>query len=138
MIRLIRLVFYSSLVFIFSCEKQGGYFYCSDCMEAEPIGAEIQVKLKFTNGAGVLIDIYEGNLEDNILLGTYIEYSTIFTTSVTLNKKYTITASYKIDGIDYLAVNSLTPRVREEKVRCKDPCFLVYDKVADLRLKYTK
>jgi hypothetical protein len=54
---------------------------------------------------------------------------------VTLNKKYTLTATYNIQDNTYVVVDSATPRVRFDKDKCDDPCYLVYDKKLDLSLK---
>jgi len=56
---------------------------------------------------------------------------------VSINKKYTITATYFF-GAKYTAVNSVTPRVRYSKDQCDDPCYYVYDKTVNLKLKYLK
>jgi hypothetical protein len=57
---------------------------------------------------------------------------------VPINKKYTATATYYKSDIKYVAVDSATPRVKYDKNQCDDPCYFVYDRVVDLRLKYTK
>jgi hypothetical protein len=84
------------------------------------------------------VEIWEGNLEDSILMGSYTSLSKTFTQQVTLNKKYTITATYYVSDSKYIAVDSATPRVKYEKAQCDDPCYYIYDKDCDLRLKYTK
>jgi hypothetical protein len=57
---------------------------------------------------------------------------------VTLNKKYTFSVSYITPEGTFTAIDSATPRVSYNKDQCNDPCYYVYDKVIDLRLKYTK
>jgi len=89
-------------------------------------------------GFEVQINVYEGNIDDSVLYSSFKTSGTQTTIPVTLNKKYTVTATYYISDNYYIAVDSATPRVRFEKTQCDDPCYYVYDKKIDLRLKYTK
>ena len=68
------------------------------------------------------------------LISVSATYTTI---PVTLNKKYTLTATYYQPDNYYVAIDAATPRVKFEKNQCDDPCYFVYDKEIDLRLKYT-
>jgi hypothetical protein len=90
------------------------------------------------NSSPTLINVYEGNLEDSVLYSSYETTETLAIISVTLNKKYTVTANYHIADNYYIAIDSATPRVRYDKTQCNDPCYFVYDKDIDLRLKYTR
>ena len=125
------------MVFLFSCEDQGLIVKCPDCVSDEPVKTNLDVKLDLNYmGMSVLVNVYEGNLEDSILyytIGVNAEKTTI---PVTLNKKYTITATYFQSGNYYVTIDAATPRVRYEKNQCDDPCYFVYDKEIDLRLKY--
>jgi hypothetical protein len=136
--RILRIIFLLILVVCFSCEEQGLFVRCPDCTADEPVSTEIEVKLEINNYSETIIQIYEGNLEDGLLLGTYQSSSTIFRHSVSINKKYTVTATYYILNDKYVAVDSATPRVKYNKDQCDDPCYFVYDRICDLRLKYTK
>ncbi|MCX6325337.1 MAG: hypothetical protein NT144_01605 [Bacteroidia bacterium] len=134
----IKLFLFLILAMCFSCEEQGLFVNCPDCTADEPVRAELEAKLETNYYSDVIIQIWEGNLEDSILLGTYISNATTFSHEVTINKKYTVTATYSISGINYIAVDSAIPRVKYDKEQCDDPCFFVYDRICDLRLKYTK
>lgn len=135
----IRLFLFLILVICFSCEEQGLFVKCPDCTAEEPLktNLEIKIDINFYSNA-TLIKVYEGNLEDNILYSSYQSSGTGTTIPVTINKKYTVTATYYISGNYYIAVDSATPRVKYDKEQCNDPCYFVYDRVVDLRLKYTK
>jgi hypothetical protein len=112
---------------------------CYECYVNEPVEAEIEIRLE--NGLQyfpAVVDIYEGTLEENLLLETQTTTSESTIAVVPFNKMYTITARYHINGTYYTAVNSLTPRIKYDKEQCDEPCYYVYDKVVDLRLKYTK
>jgi hypothetical protein len=134
--RIILIFILLVFVIFFSCEEQGIFINnCTDCLADEPLKTELEVKIDASSYSGVLIQIWEGNLEDSILLGQFREFSTTFTHEVTLNKKYTLTATYNIQDNTYVVVDSATPRVRFDKDKCDDPCYLVYDKKLDLSLK---
>ena len=134
-----RILILLTFVFLFSCEKQGLFIKCSDCSAEEPLNTNLEIKLDLSsNGYYTLVKIYEGNLEDSILYksqSTNVTYS--LKVPVSINKKYTVTATYYIPDNYYTTVDSATPRVKYEKDQCDDPCYFVYDKVVDLRLKYT-
>jgi len=136
--KILRILFFLFLVISFSCEDQTFLVKCDDCTADEPITANLQVNLDVDLYYGALIQIWEGNLEDSILLVNDTSFSNPYSRDVTLNKKYTVTATYNISNDKYIAVDSATPRVKYDKSQCQDPCYYVYDRKCDLRLKYTK
>ena len=133
-----KIFLFVALIFCFSCEDQGLIVRCPDCVTDEPVVTDLDIKLDSSPGYITIVNVYEGNIEDSVI------YSSVRTTSesveikVTLNKKYSVTASYYENDNYYVAVNSATPRVRFEKSQCDNPCYFVYDRILDLRLKYTK
>lgn len=135
----IGILLFSSIALCFSCEKNGVFVNCPDCTTDEPITAKLEITLDINkNGASTLIKIYEGNIEDSILYDTWTTTLSQATARVALNKKYTVTATYYIPDNYYIAIDSATPRVRYDKEQCDDPCFYIYDRTIDLRLKYTR
>jgi hypothetical protein len=133
--KLLKVLLFLVLTISFSCEEQGWFVKCSDCVAEEPGRAEIKVKL--TNiDTSVHLTVYEGELEDNVFYDSAETNSSEVSFSVSLNKLYTFTARYIIDGNTYTAVDSATPKVKYTKDECEDPCYFIYDKVVDLRLKY--
>jgi hypothetical protein len=137
MLKVIRNIGFILLLYSSSCEDQPFIVKCSDCTPDEPVTAELYADLDPDYFYGCIVEIWEGNLEDSILVDSLPVFNKTFTHEVTINKKYTITATY-YDGVDkFIAVDSATPRVKYEKTQCDDPCFYLYDKKCDLRLKYT-
>lgn len=135
----LRIIFFLLTVFSFSCEKQPFFVKCDECTTDEPLKAQLKIKLdKSPDGKSIVINVYSGNLEDNIIYGTISTLAEETSITVTLNKKYTVTATYYIDSISYIAVDSATPRVSYNKDQCNDPCYYIYDNDVNLRLKYTK
>lgn len=134
---LLKIVLLFILTFGLSCEKNGLLINCDDCTQAEPLYTDLIVKLDIAYfGAFVQIDVYEGNLEDNVLYKTVDGSGTEFNISVTVNKKYTLLATYFRDGNYYKVVDSTIPNVRYASSRCSERCYFVYDKTVDLRMKY--
>jgi len=127
-----------SLIFSFSCEDQGLIVKCPDCTENEPLKTELEIKLNLSDygSLSTLITVYEGNIEDNVIYDTFQTKDDNTRITVSLNKKYTVTATYFIPDNSYVAVDSATPKVRFEKSQCDSPCYFVYDRILDLRLKY--
>ena len=126
-------------VLFFSCEDQGLFVKCPDCLSDEPLNTNLEVKLDLpASGQVTKVNIYEGNLEDSVLYGSLNTTGSYASFSVTVNKKYTVTASYYVPDDYYVAVDSATQRVKYDKTHCDNPCYFVYDKNVDLRLKYTR
>ena len=135
--QIIRVIFLLILAVFLSCEKQGYIVNCSDCTTVEPSKTDLEIKLDnsyYLNS--VKIDVYEGNLEDNVLYNSLSASVKNTTISVTINKMYTVTATYYISNNYYIAVDSATPGVKYEKNQCNNPCYFIYDRKIDLRIKH--
>ena len=123
-------------VLLMSCEKKGWFVKCQDCVPDEP--ADVLLHAKLDNPlTPIKVRVYEGILDDSVLYQSDEVTWTEYTVDVPVNKKYTITATYNIDGKKYVAVDSATPRVRYTEDKCDDPCYYVYDTNLNLRIKYT-
>lgn len=134
-----KILFFSALILCFSCEKQGLIIKCNECLDSEPAEVSLTIKADIkTPSTSTLITVYEGELEDNIVVEELTLRLGLSTTvaKVRLNKKYTVTATYVISGNTYIAVDSATPRVRYDDKQCDTPCYFVYDKNINLKLKY--
>jgi hypothetical protein len=138
MTRLSKTIFLLIMIILFSCEEKGVIVDCNDCTPDEPYYAIVKVEIDVDYTQGVEIKVWEGRLEDNILIDSVIIYSSSYEKKVTINKTYTITATYTINNRIYTAVDSATPRVRYTADYCEEPCYYIYNLKYDLRLKYTK
>lgn len=135
----VKIILAIIFVLSFSCEDQGLIIKCPDCTAEEPIQTDINIELDDSYfGYQTLINVYEGNLEDSVLYRSFEVTGNHTSITVFLNKKFTVTATYYIPSDFYIAIDSATPRVKVDKTKCDDPCYFVYDKDIDLRLKYTK
>ncbi len=133
----INIMLFLIILFLFSCEKLDTIVKCSECIPAEPESTDLIIMLEYGSNIPAVVRIYEGELEDNILRTSFNTLASESTFPVNLNKKYTVTATYEFKGITYIAVDSAIPRVKYVSGQCDDPCYYVYNRTVDLRLKYT-
>lgn len=83
-----------------------------------------------------IITVYEGNLEDGLIIATENVKEEYWEYEADLNKKYTFTATYISNGRTFITVDAIFPRVKYEKEKCETPCYFVYDRKVNLKLKY--
>jgi hypothetical protein len=134
----LRLTMFIILASVFSCEKDF-LTKCPDCTSDEPetVDLIIYVDNPVSSVSNLTINIYEGNLEDNILIKSYsMQNREVTYFEAQINKKYTVTANYTYGNRTYIAVDSAIPRIRYEPDECDNPCYYIYNKNLDLRLKY--
>jgi len=128
------------LTFCFSCEKTfPGLILCTDCLDNDPLVAKLEIKLSpdyFYKS--VIIDIYEGNVEDSVLYKSYETSVPGFKVFVPINKKYTLVARYYIPDDYFLVVNSVLPVSKYDEMQCEKPCYYVVDNLVNLKLKHVK
>jgi hypothetical protein len=127
---------FSLAIVFFSCEKQDLLVRCSECTETEPENAELKIKLDLDHNYQTRINIYEGNLEDSILYKTFTTDMSQATISVVVNKEYTLEAIYHISHETYIAIDKVRPQIRYDKTQCDNPCYYVYNKTVNLKIKY--
>lgn len=136
----IRFIFFILIIITFSCEKEF-IIKCADCVSEEPVTTQLIIKVNIGPGPGAYlttVSLYEGNIEDNILITAYPATGEVISPTVSLNKKYSVAATYLDGDKEYIAIDSAIPRVSYEKTECTNPCYFVYDRTIDVRLKYTK
>ncbi len=127
------------LALVFSCEKTfPGLLLCRDCLDSDPLMANLELRLNADNKNGINIEIYEGNLDDSILYKTYATGASSASVFVPINKKYTIVAKYFITGYNYYVINSVTPHSKYDEVQCEKPCYIVVNNKVDMRLKHVR
>lgn len=133
---ILKISFYTILLLVFSCEEEGWPTDCNECSFDEPTQATLIAKLgqNYSDGGLVTVRLYEGDIEDNILVISLDTYEDTYVVDVSLNKKYTLTASYHYNGSVYTAVDSATPMVKLDKTSCDEPCYYIYDTNLNLRL----
>ncbi len=133
------------MVIIFSCEDEYNItiINCNECTAEEPLLANVNIHLRdpyelgSSNGT-ILIDIYEGNFEDQVLFRSIQASNKLTNIILSINKKYTLAASYLIDNKKYIVINSITPKVKYSENYCDEPCYYTSPRNISLKLKYTK
>ncbi|HEX2921177.1 MAG TPA: hypothetical protein VHO50_08435 [Bacteroidales bacterium] len=120
--------------FLFSCEDTP-IINCADCRSEEPTNATIEVRIDDWRSL-IIVEVFSGNLEDRILYISYHATGPEVNISLPVNNVYTITATYDIEGKTYVAVDSVYPRVKFSEDQCDEPCYYIYDKTVNLKLKY--
>jgi hypothetical protein len=127
---------------IFSCEEKGTIVNCDECLPDEPLKVVIEVRLDnnapYMGAIASKVNIYEGNLEDSLLIGSYWVQTEVWEFEADINKQYTFTATYITSDKTYIAVDAVFPRIKYEPDQCNDPCYFIYDKKISLKLKYAK
>lgn len=136
MMRIIRILFLTLLVICFSCEDKGWFVNCNDCNTTEPVNTQLVVRLT-ANDSVVTVRVYEGEIGDSVIYVFAKIWDDKYYPSVSLNKKYTVSATYRINNKTYVAFDSVTPRIKYTKDECDEACYFVYNRKVDLRLKYT-
>ncbi len=122
---------------LFSCNDKILFVNCSQCVADEPKTADINLNLEPETGNFVNVNVYRGPLEDSILVDSFTTGSVDYTYTGEINTKYTFTAQYlTTSGKIIVAVNTAWPRVKYEKQQCQNPCYYIYDKDVNLRIKY--
>lgn len=130
------ILLFIAFTLVFSCQRMP-IINCSDCSDTEPLNTNISIKISQPGSASTIINVYEGDIEDNILFKSLTTNNVTETTlNVPVNKKYTLTATYNLPEGTYTAVDSAFPRVKYDEQQCENPCYYVYDNMVNLRLKY--
>jgi len=127
-----------TIIVILSCDENFVIVNCSDCLQSEPVEANIKLEMDDNGNYNGTIRIYEGNIEDSILWMSTVVYARTMEFTVQINKKYTFRVDYQgKNGVKYSAIDSAYPRVKFEAEQCSSgPCFYIYDNKLNMKLKY--
>ncbi len=114
---------------------------CSECYSDPPSETVIYVKIdnNYTDNENVEISIYDGDYEDGILhYSFYLRSSSDTPVRLSIDKKYTFTATYYIEGKSYIVFDTTTPTIEYSSDGCESPCYYVKEDRVNLKLKYTE
>jgi hypothetical protein len=130
-------ILFIAAILILSCDENFVIVNCADCLESEPTDANIILEVGKNGDYNAIVMIYEGNIEDSVLMRTAAISSETMEFTVGLNKKYTFRVDYYgKDGVKYSAINSVYPRVKLELEQCDLACYYIYDNKLNMKLKY--
>ncbi len=130
------------LLFLFilmqsSCEDTIIYD-CDDCYEEEPYDCELSIKLSSSYSATDTyhLTIYQGKVEDDIVIYDNVERLESFKIRVPLNAEYSVKAVYTKGERLFISINSIFPKVEYLEDYCDVPCYFIKDNEVDMRIKY--
>jgi len=137
MIRSYLHILFIAALALLSCDEKFVIVNCNECTATEPVDVVLEITLDQQETSNIHISVYDGNIEDNILLKSFYTNAIETEVRVKVNKKYTLTAEYhESGGSSCIVVNTAYPRVRYEMNQCEEPCYYVSDKKVKLKLKY--
>lgn len=125
------------LVVFLSCE--GGHL--TDCKKCSPgeIG-DVRLEIYLTSDKNYpsqfVVTIYEGVIEDSLLISRFTTQSAYCTFDAMLYKNYTVSAEFNLHGKHYILIDAACPQLKYDETSCDEPCYFVYDNIIDLRLRY--
>ncbi|MCU0378294.1 MAG: hypothetical protein MUC78_08540 [Bacteroidales bacterium] len=125
------------MLLLHSCQGPG-YVPCNECKEQYPsrIYLEIDLANPSETPVSILVTVYEGPIDDNIVLYEFTTAAQTYLLDALLYKDYTVSARYVYNGKTYIAVDTATPSIHFEEETCEVPCYYVYNNKIDLRLRY--
>lgn len=112
---------------------------CNECYTNKPSDAELNVKLTINNmNPSVIIDVYSGRLEEELLILTDTVRSETWSTILPVEEYYTITATYRAatGNFNVTAIDGNFIRLRRIRASCDDPCWVVRGNNFNVKLKY--
>lgn len=111
---------------------------CDSCYEEIPsnIYLEVELSVEMTYRLPAIVTIYEGPIEDNVVLDVLETNSRMFRYPALKYKDYTFTVEYEIKDRNYIVVASARPEIIYDDSSCSVPCYYVINNYVDLRLRY--
>lgn len=127
------------VVLLLSCDEN----IAKNCMDCNPVGIQtapliIKHRSLEYNIVNPKVTLYEGAVEDGIILAEYFSEEQIlsFSFDALLYKDYTATLEFTLDGRNYITTAGACPQLGYDDTSCEAPCWFVYDNILDLRLRY--
>ncbi|MRR19652.1 hypothetical protein EG827_05615 [bacterium] len=113
---------------------------CGECSATSPETATLTISFRNPDyvPTNPKVTLYEGAIEDSIILVQYIiedPYSYVSFDAL-LYKDYTATLEFILDGRTYITTDGAFPQVGYDETSCDSPCYFVFDNNLDLRLRY--
>ena len=116
------------LIITGSCEEKiyTGDVDCDECYTEKPQYADLIIDLTIANRFGnVVVNVYEGELEDNhVVLTDTVDYSPFYA-YVRVDKKYAVRAEYKKGTETLYVVDGTKLKVLLVRGECDDDCYVI-------------
>jgi hypothetical protein len=127
------------VIIVFSCEKEDPTILCGECINEDPFQINLYISFDpYKDGMHMppVVNVYQGNIEDSVLVRTIFPEISPVNVLLSVNIKYTITATYYYIGKNIIAFDSTTPKAKYKGTVCDKPCYLPYNNEVDVRLRY--
>lgn len=126
------------LILAGSCDEKvyTGDVDCDECYTEKPQQADLIIDLTISNRFGnVVVNVYEGEVEDNQLVLTDTVDYTPFYAYVKVDKKYAVRAEYR-KGIETLyVVDGTKLKVMSVSDACEDACYVIEGEAINATIK---
>ncbi len=109
---------------------------CAECYTEKPQQADLIIDLTISNRFGnVVVNVYEGEVEDNqIVLTDTVDY-TPFYAYVKVDKKYAVRAEYSKGTKTLYVVNRTKLKVMSVSAACEDACYIIEGEAVNNTIK---
>jgi S-adenosylmethionine hydrolase len=124
----LTLVFLFLLILTGSCGEKvyTGNVNCDECYTEKPQNTDLIIDLTIANRFGdVVVNVYEGELEDNKLVLTDTVFFTPYYAYVKVDKKYAVRAEYKKGSETLYVVDGTKLKVLLVRGECDEDCYVI-------------
>jgi len=124
--------------FLLSSCEEGMITDCDYCYDntAGPFKLDIKVDNPVFMPYYVTITVYEGPVENNLVLYRFETDWHEVSIDAFLYKTYTVTADYYFYGQHYTATDETCLQVRYDETTCENPCYFIFGNKMNLKLRY--
>ncbi|MFO7369962.1 MAG: hypothetical protein R6X09_06810 [Bacteroidales bacterium] len=126
------------LILAGSCDEKvyTGDVDCDECYTEKPQQADLIIDLTISNRFGnVVVNVYEGEVEDNqVVLTDTVDY-TPFYAYVKVDKKYAVRAEYRKGTETLYVIDGTKLKVMSVSDACEDACYVIEGETVNATIK---
>ncbi len=126
------------LILTGSCEEKvyTGDVNCDECYTEKPQYADLIINLTIENRFGdVVVDVFEGELENNQVVATDTVYYSPFYAYVKANKKYAVRATYRKGTKTLSVIDGTKLKVMLVRGECDEDCYVIEGESLDATIR---
>ncbi|MBN1143892.1 MAG: hypothetical protein JXA72_05690 [Bacteroidales bacterium] len=126
------------LILTGSCDEKvyTGDVDCDECYTEKPQQADLIIDLTISNRFGnVVVNVYEGEVEDNQVVLTDTVYYTPFYAYVKVDKKYAVRAEYRKGAKTLYVTDGTKLKVKSVSDACEDACYVIEGETVNATIK---
>lgn len=126
------------LLILAACDEKvyTGDVDCDECYTDKPQQADLIIDLTISNRFGnVVVNVYEGEVEDNqVVLTDTVDY-TPFYAYVKVDKKYAVRAEYRKGAETLYVIDGTKLKVMSVSDACDDACYVIEGETINATIK---